>query len=287
MREYILIMALVLLFGCIVSPPAANNTTGNTTILTPVSNNSTTNNSASMNTTPPLPANYTVQFGDTVWVNYTLWVDGKVLDTSNATLANESGIFNPNRKYEPLMFEVALNKGIIDGFVLNTVGMTVNETLVYEVEPKRGYGPWDPEKVIVVPRYYNRSNFEVVPRSYFEGSGLNLSVGEGFDTDYGTVFINATNDENITLFYLFDKDVFSVNGIPQSVHSFNSNFTVTIEYLLEMNKTYALPNPVTGMSNLFKVTNKTDQNITLDGNHPLANKTLTFQVTLVNVSKPS
>jgi FKBP-type peptidyl-prolyl cis-trans isomerase 2 len=280
MRIYILILSLVLLLGCI-TPPPAENITNDTTIITPDPN-------ATVVQPPPKVEDYYVQLGDTVWVNYTLWVNNEVTDTNNETLAKEAGIYNPSRRYQPFMYEVALNKGVIDGFVLNSLGMTINETITFNVDPKRGYGPYDPSKVFIVPRYYNMSKLEVIPRSALEEQGLNISKGDSFSTPYGTVFINDLNEENATLFYvLFRGDNFTVNGIPQTVSDSHGSYNITIEYLLDVNGTYVIPDPQTGMVAMYTVTNQTDQNITLDGNHPLANETLTFRLTLLQAMRPS
>jgi FKBP-type peptidyl-prolyl cis-trans isomerase 2 len=69
--------------------------------------------------------------------------------------------------------------------------------------------------------------------------------------------------------------------MPQRVANV-SNLTATIEFMLQQNKSYQLPDPTTGISTPFTVTNKTDTNITIDSNHPLANKTLEFKVTLLD-----
>ncbi len=284
MRQYIVFaIVLMLVFGCPQTEAPVNETAEEPpqTMITPVVPPTTEQTPE----VPAIPLGYTVNLGDTVWVNYTLWVNGTVYDTNNATLANESGIYNPQRIYEPLMFTVEFNKGVIDGFIINTIGMALNETVQYNVDPARGYGPYDPEKVLVVPRYYNVSNYEVVPRAYLEEQGVNISNGTGYSTPFGDVFIDSFNEENVTLFYILIPDhSFIVNGIPQKIVSTDSEtFTATIEYLLDVGQTYQLPHPQTGMPALFQVTGKTDQNITLDGNHPLANETLTFRVTLVDM----
>lgn len=265
-----------MVFGCTEEGQPANNTTS-LPIIVPA------NNTTLIPSSPQgLPSDYSVNLGDKISVNYTLWVDGKVYDTNNETLAIESGIYNPYRVYGPFVFDVIFNQGVIDGFVANVIGMTINETISFAVTPDRGYGYYDETKVITVPRYYNKSLFETVPLSYFEEQGLNTSVGTGFDTPYGTVFINSTNEENATLFYVLSPgQKFTFNGIPQEVVNL-TNFTATIEYTFKQNSTYVIPHPQTGAPTSYLVTNKTEQNITLDANHKLANKTLIFEVTLLD-----
>jgi FKBP-type peptidyl-prolyl cis-trans isomerase 2 len=225
---------------------------------------------------------YSVDYGDYVWVDYVLWVDGKVFDTNNATVANESGQYTPFKAYEPFGFEVMRGAGVIDGFVYGVIGLRINETVTFSVSPERGYGTHDPAKVVVVPRYYNRSLYETVPRSYLEDAGINITEGASFQTDSGIVFIDSIDDDNVTLFYVLGKgSEFVYNGIPQRVANL-TNYTATVEYALEVNKSYQLPHPATGMPTPFAVTAKTDQNITLDANHPLADKDLRFRVTLLD-----
>jgi FKBP-type peptidyl-prolyl cis-trans isomerase 2 len=235
-----------------------------------------------------LPANYSVNIGDNVSVIYALWVNGSLYDTNNVTLANESGIYKLTKSYKPLNFTVEFNKGMIDGFVINVIGMRVNETVTFNVDPERGYGLYDPSKVMVLPRYYNKTMNETIPRSYFTERGMNVSNGTSYRTQYGTVFIQDFNDENVTIFYFLQEgSKFTVNGIPQKVVSTIFEKTkqyATIEFMLDVNKTYVLPDPVTGQKKVFKVIDKTDQNITLDSNHALANQTLRFRVTLLDVT---
>ena len=288
MRRLILISLLalaLLLFGCTEQPE------GNKSNYTVLGAGNQTPLNLTANTTPAtpktLPDDYSVNLGDTVWVNYTLWVDGKVYDTNNATLAQEAGIYNMYRSYEPFKFEVAFNKGTIEGFVINVIGMRLNETVRFKVDPARGYGPYDPSKVMVIPRYYNKSMYEDVPRSYLEDRGIDITNGSGFSTDAGTVFINDYNDENVTLFYLLSPGHnFTINGIPQQVN-YTSNMTATIEYMFQVNRTYAITDPDLGTRTLYRVTDKNETDITLDYNHPLANETLEFQVTLLDAVQGS
>ncbi len=290
LRSYILVLAAVLLLlGCITPAPSPENET----VINETNQSGQLNENGQPNQTindgllpndsaPLLPPDYTVNLGDRIWVNYTLWVDGEVYDTNNPTLANESGIYNPYRKYEPFVFTVEFHKGVIDGFVINVIGMSINETVTFSVDPDRGYGPYDPNKVITVARYYEKSLSEVIPRSYLENRGINISKGAGFDSSYGTVFIEDFNDENVTIFYVLTPGArLTVAGVPQKVVSL-SNLTATIEFDLAENETYVLPHPDTGAPANFLIKGKTNDTIILDANHPLANETLRFEVTLID-----
>ncbi len=287
MRSYIVISLLaVLLLGCVSQPPASNQSGG-----PPVIN---ANGSHPANQTPPivqpttLPPDYTVSLGDEVWVNYTVWVRGKVYDTNNVTLANQSGIYDPHRQYAPINFTVQFNQNIINGMVSSIIGMKVNETLDFDVPPADGYGPYDYKKVIVVPRYFNMSLTQVVPRSYFEQRNLSITNGTGFDDpQFGKVFISDYNDQNVTVFLLgiaATGTKFMFDNMPQET-VFVGNETATIERLFELNKTYIIPDPNTGAPTYFKTLNITNDTITLDGNHPLANETLSFRVTVLKIQK--
>lgn len=281
----ILLVFGILLFGCVNPPPGSNETDGTSTLPVITSPNSTVPNAtAPQNVSPAytLPPGYLLSEGDYAWVWYTLWVDGEVFDTNNASIANESGIYSPGRAYSPLGFSVELNEGMINGFILNVLGMEINETLVFEVKPELGYGLHDSSQVAAVPRYYNKSLYETVPRAYFEERGLNVSEGTGYSSPYGTVFIDSFNDENVTLFYMMQPgQTFTLNGIPQKVVA-TQNLTAVIEYALEEGETYYLPDPETGAPTMFTVAEKTDDSITLDANHPLAGKSLRFSVTLID-----
>ncbi|MFN7991814.1 MAG: FKBP-type peptidyl-prolyl cis-trans isomerase [Candidatus Micrarchaeia archaeon] len=285
MRAFIAVALLaILLSGCTAVPPKLANNSKSPEMSSPNASNKS-NPASQPPANPALPPDYSISLGDHVWVNYTLTVDGKVIDTTNATLANESGILNPKRRYAPFEFDVQINKGVIEGFVVGVIGMKVNETATIVVDPKHGYGLYDPAKIVVVPRYYNKSVLEVIPRSYFTDRNITFSNGTSFDTPYGIVSIQDYNDENVTISYIALTQVnssFIYNGVPQRVVAF-SNYTATIENMLETNATYGLPDPKTGTPKLLKVIGKNDENITLDANPPLVNKTLVFRTTVLKI----
>ncbi len=287
MRSYIVIGILaLLLLGCVSQPPVNN--TSSPQPAHPVQNNTTYPNVSAPAQPTALPPDYTVSLGDQIWLNYTVWdkSTGKMIDTNNATLANESGIYQVGRPYVPLNFSVQFNQGIITGVIYSVIGMHVNETATFDVPPQDAYGPYDPSKVAVVPRFYNMSLEVVVPRSYFVANNLNVTNGTSFqDKQFGTVFISDFNDQNVTIFLVgiaADGTKFTVNGVPLQITSVH-NTTAVVERLLDVNQSYVLPNVNTGAATIYYVKGKDNSTVTLDSNSPLANDTITFKVTVLKI----
>ncbi len=229
----------------------------------------------------------TAFYGDNVTVDYTLMVDEKVVDTSMEGVARENGIYSPFRTYTPLRFKLLLGNEtpFIPGFVKGIVGMKVNESKIITVPPEDGYGYYDPYGVYNVSRYYNMSAFESVPRSYFEERNITIENGTSFNTDIGTVFVEDLNDTEVTLMYLLQPgDDFTSNGFHQVVVESN-NFTYKIMFDVRVNGTYHTTSLRTGKPASLRVIALTNDTITFDENHPLAGKTLLFNVTLRDLER--
>jgi FKBP-type peptidyl-prolyl cis-trans isomerase 2 len=87
----------------------------------------------------------TVKTGDNVTVDYVLRVDDNtsIIDTSNATLAQDAGIYDATRVYEPITFLVG--NGVYMSDLENaTIGMKVGETKDVTITSANGYGDYDP-----------------------------------------------------------------------------------------------------------------------------------------------
>jgi FKBP-type peptidyl-prolyl cis-trans isomerase 2 len=78
-----------------------------------------------------------VSEGKSVKVNYTLTVDGKVVDTSNGR--------------GPLEFKAGSHQ-MIPGFEQAVMGMKTGEKKSFKVSPKEGYGPEDPKAIRDIPK---------------------------------------------------------------------------------------------------------------------------------------
>jgi FKBP-type peptidyl-prolyl cis-trans isomerase 2 len=75
--------------------------------------------------------------GKSVKVNYTLTVDGKVVDSSKGR--------------QPLEFKAGTHQ-MIPGFEKEVIGMKVGEKKSFKVKPEDGYGPVNPKAYREVPK---------------------------------------------------------------------------------------------------------------------------------------
>ncbi len=227
-----------------------------------------------------------VEYGDNVSVNYILMVDGRIVDTDIEEVARENGIYSVFRNYGPLNFTVLLGESrLLPEFVKGVVGMRKNESRMLTILPRDGYGEYNASLRYEVPRYYNKSAFEKIPRSYFEEKNITIENGTAFEVDSGKFFIADYDNETVTVMYIFEiGGSFDYNGFHQVVTDFR-NETYTIMFDVRVNGSYNTISQVTGKPAAVRVTNLTNDTITFDENHPLAGKTLLFNITLVGLQK--
>ncbi len=134
------------------------------------------------------PAEKTVKAGDLVYVDYTLKdANGKVIETSNETVARTNDMYDPANPYAPYSFIVGSNT-TITGFDEAVRGMKANETKNnVTLPPDKAYGD------------YNASEVMTVPLETITGNNTNFSlfVNETilYNGDYIYVAgVGATND---------------------------------------------------------------------------------------------
>ncbi len=118
----------------------------------------------------------TVQDGLVVSMEYTLSVDGEVLDSSK-----DAG---------PLQF-LAGHDNIVPGLEREMVGMKIGESKDVLVLPEDGYGEFDADAFMEVPRSEFPSDMELE-----EGLELNVSDEDG---QHQLAFIESFNDETVRL----------------------------------------------------------------------------------------
>lgn len=262
MKRYILLLGLLLLFGCL--------DTGNGT---PAPGTQATGLKA--------------QYGDTVTVDYTLTVSGKVMDTSSIDTAKSAGIYNENRSYQPYSFKMLIGANTIPGFVNGVLGMKEGETKSFTVAPADGYGLADPALITNMSRYYNKSVFEVVPKAFFDSANVSVENGTVIPQDIGYIGIHNVSNDTVTIRYLFSPGhKFAMHGLPQTVASI-TNDTMLIRFDLEEGQSFMLTDPYTQEQSLARVTYADNKTILLDENPPLAGKELYFEVTVLSISRPA
>ncbi len=271
MKKKFAILVLILfvgflLFGCIGQPPSN---------IQPVEgvplNNSVLNQTK------------TAKLGDIVSVDYTLKLEnGSIIDTSIESVANESGIYNQNRKYSPLVFKLAYDSGLIKGFVDGVIGMKVNQTKSILVQPADGYGLVNNTKIYSVQLYYNRSKFENVSRASLEKKNVTIEKDNIFFTNIGMVAIEDFDNESVTIMYVLSPGKkFNYNGVPHRVVNV-TNDTLYLKFDFEEGKTYGVKNN-DGTMKMVRVVKINETTAVLDENNPLAGKVLYFNITLKNI----
>jgi peptidylprolyl isomerase len=174
----------------------------------------------------------TVKAGDTVSVDYVgTYTNGTIFDTSNATIAQASGAYNPARAYTPFSF-VAGSNDTIKGFDEAVMGMKLNETKNVTVPPEKAYGEFNASKVITTPLVELKGN----------NTNFSLYVGEQirYNDDYiYVVSVGKTNDTAliIPLSRLSNYAPYTITPNPE-------NNTATLDY----------NNPLAGKVLNFRIT---------------------------------
>lgn len=124
-----------------------------------------------------------VENGDNVTVDYTgIFKNGTIFDTSIEQNAKNAGIFNQNRTYEPMIFNVGSNE-VIMGFNKGILNMHSGEEKTFTVNASEAYGEDN------IP----------VPTSSLINSNITPAVGMKLITPRGLATIMSVNDTNAIL----------------------------------------------------------------------------------------
>ncbi|HEX2065301.1 MAG TPA: FKBP-type peptidyl-prolyl cis-trans isomerase [Candidatus Thermoplasmatota archaeon] len=130
--------------------------------------------------------------GDVVRFDYTLWVDGKPVETSQEEVAKREGIHRPGRRYRPLTISLGGSQ-IIPGLEshIRSHG-EVGKAVKAELAPAEAYGERSADKVRDVPMAQFRKQ-KVEPKV---GMQLNLEGQQGVVTRVagGRVRVDLNHD---------------------------------------------------------------------------------------------
>ena len=259
-----------------------------------------------------------VSNGDTVSVNYIGRLDdGTVFDTSYEEVAKENDIYTPGRPYKPLTFEVGAGQ-MIKGFDDAVIGMKVNETKTVVIPPEDAYGEWDPAMVTVIPKVaeipleetFNKTlemslqefetrfgeGHEVGERLLIPGSEIYITVDEISNTTV-TVSYDLKEGDTFEFQDLWNETVVAANATMLTVRhdlAVGDNITFpgqpwssVVTEISEKNATLLatkiIEPEIQTLSGTASVS-MNETNITIDYNHRLAGKRLTFEITVVAIN---
>ncbi|RLG13490.1 MAG: hypothetical protein DRN71_04725 [Candidatus Nanohalarchaeota archaeon] len=268
--------------------------------------------------TPTTTDPHTVQRGDTVYIKFTQKLtDGTIIDTNYESLAKEANITKD--KYPPLIFTVG--KGHVPKGLENAlIGMKTGSNKTITLTPKEAYGEHKPELVGIAERIQHKQrNITVITTESLTSKEFQeifqkraAILGDTVSTfaapwDYT---ITDIKPDNITIkaqikkgdtYILPDIQLWNSTAIEikeneaifrqnpkdgTTVHTKLGNATITTSKDL-----FTLTiNPKIGdiyfLDNLpAKVTKLNSTHITLDANHPLAGKTIIFDIELLQKTK--
>ncbi len=258
-----------------------------------------------------------VSAGNTVAVMYTGTLEnGTIFDTSDEEVAKKAGIYNPQRPYEPLEFVVGAGQ-MIKGFDEGVRGMKIGEKKKFILTPDQAYGTYDPTKMQSIPRIdvINRTidinkSIEVPQAQFKQLFNDDPKVGQIYTTTQvpfkyqvkaiktdkvvleiaakvGDVFIlpqTPWSSEVIEVGQMIklrhnpkDKQIIPTAFGNATLEVNAKNITINVQPLL------GAPIQTPFGQAVIKSFNATS--IILDLNHPLAGKTLMFDVEVVNITQ--
>lgn len=305
MRKFLIVSTLLVLTAC--TKPAAP------TVTPPTINNEPTP-VTEQKPSQPMPQNAVVS------LNYTLRdgaENGKVIESTVEAVAKENGLYQSGMKFEPFKLVLGTNS-VIPGFEAGVATMKKGERKMIAVSPKDGYG--EARMTRSVPKYEVAPEFtitvdktrfqdvitQIVPLASLGEAGKDLKEGQTLTGGLGiTAKVVKIEGENVTLdienkehpFYgkkvvvgataetdgtKFTVKELSETGITMDVMNSKSpfagkKFEVWAEGELE------IPNNPTKIPLKIVAINGEQIDVEMPNTHPLAGKTLFFDVEVLDI----
>ncbi|GEM_PF-343959 len=260
----------------------------------------------------------TVAYGDKVSIDYTgSFENGSVFDTNIRGEAELQGIYNPKRPYAPLEFIVG-NGQVISGLEEGIIKMKKGETKKIVIPPQKAYGLYDKSAIVTIPRVEKYPVYELIPRiekiSYPDfvdafkatpkgGSKYTVDKSGEYFTIVGMDGKNITLERtapigthvklsnlpwsaevvNVSNKYITLKQSPPKSGVLQTLLGNATVTTTETQVILLVSPSVGTVIPYQGK--LLKVIEVSNDLIYLDANHPLAGKTLIFDVKMDDIVK--
>ncbi len=263
---------------------------------------------------PKIVANDTV-----VSVNYIGKLEnGTLFDTSDVDAAKAAGIYNPQRDYEPLTFTIGQGQ-MIKGFEQGVLGMRKGEKKTLTIKPEDAYGSYDNKNLEVVPRVdtINKSqqidrnlnvtitDFKQVfnqdpnvsgeysaPQSLWNYTVVNIIEDRVFlriAAKAGQIIQNPQLPWKSTIIGLDNDKIYIMHlaTIGQVIPTSLGNATIDTfgDKILIVLQPVKGSTIVTQFGQEVRVKDFNQTDVIIDMNHPLAGKTLKFDIEVVNITR--
>ncbi len=230
---------------------------------------------------------YKVKVGDTVSVDYIGYFDdGKVFDTSLKAVAEENNL--ERKQFGPLKFKVGGGQVIV-GFDKAVIGLATGDSKKFKVMPEEGYGERDEGLVLNGLKrnlyVYKFSNLtKEIFKDLFDKSPVVGDIIGAKDVPWKLKVSKVQMD------YIFVENLLKV-GDAISLPGTNWNSVVKE---IESDVITIRQNPIVGKFVAFptskgmvmgNVIDVKDDTYSIDTNHPLAGKTLIFELTIKDIEK--
>ncbi|MDD5111487.1 MAG: FKBP-type peptidyl-prolyl cis-trans isomerase [Candidatus Altiarchaeota archaeon] len=227
------------------------------------------------------PANSAITAGDIVEVDYIgTYTDGRVFDTSLEDRAVAAGIYDEERAYQPIVFTVGLGE-VVPGIEDAVMGMKAGEGKTVVITPESGYGEWSPDNIDVVSRIQNTSRIENVSLEIFQNvTGKTPTIGEEIKLPQMRWPITILDIKDGFVFMQHNP----TDGMLVPTDLGNSSLTVIGDRIYAKLEVREGDRVATSIG-YVKIINVTDETVTIDANHELAGKNVTFEIKVVSVNQ--
>lgn len=266
--------------------------------------------------TTPSESGEIAESGDLVKVRYVGKLEsGDVFDTNVASVAKEAGIV---RDSHPLLEFTVEGAQVIEGFDEAVLGMKEGEKKTVTIPPEKAYGPSDPELITEIPREQRMNRTEVIslktemPSDQFLPIFGMKSVGEVVSIPNSTVEyrVNSITDTSVIIVAEVEKGksyqfpgtqwsslVLEIAGDQAAIRHNPVEGKIdtgvgTADIKVTDTEIIITSNPSVGVYvptayGYAIITEVGSEFITIDFNHELAGKTLTFDIELIEIIKAS
>ncbi len=251
-----------------------------------------------------------------VTLNYTLreWSPtGKILETTLVSVAQANGLYQSGAKYEPFQFVLGTNS-VVPGFEKGVASMKKWEKKMVEVLPKDGYG--EAMKMETVKSYEIQPKFsvttdrqkfsdtitETVPKSALGEQGTTIVVWQTLTGGANmTAKVTKIDGDNVVLQIDNKENPFYGKKLAIGVTATKDKAKFTVKALTETGVTLEIengnspfagkefvPGAVATLANsggtlTVKSINGEDIVLEVPNTHPLAGKTLYFEIEIVDI----